>query len=372
MNRLDTATPVLEIRTPSGAVYYVLCNASEITIGSARHNDIVLAEATITEQIRVRIGARIEVVDPNPRIDQTYELSSRPLQIGHLHLRLVPSKQSVLKPVGIRRPRTISEELSSTLRIRSVDAYQGAKQRWQITRRALESGVIRFAVLLAVMGLVMLLMNWLLHQDEQQWQAMAVAQLMPIVTATTTATPSPTITPTIVTPTPSSTPTPTATITPTPSVTATGTATPTPRPNTTATMFPLPSELTAFGTWLEPATVPIGEPYWKIIEIQRFTGDAVTGAQSIFLDVLQENGQRDREQWLLFLNNSGEVTVGCQTGQKPPNEFACDFPLFNDGPYFKVKVQGPSPSEVVHGLGRATQEVATSFVIKYQFTRRTE
>ena len=373
-----TSTPIVEITTPSGATYHVRCNAHEIFVGSARNNDVVIAENGVIARLKINVGETIAVADPNPpnpRVEQTYTLNGAPLRIGHLALRLITTDHTARK--RLPRPPGARDVAAYALRAGRASAYRDLKQGWYTTLRSLESVFIRGLVLLGLILFVILLFSRLMRQDEVSWETNAAIQLIPLITEITD-TPVPSYTPEPIVTEPSRTPTPASTQTSTPTLiptaTETGTSTPTPYPNTTATALTPTADLAAFGMWIEPAAVAVGSKYWKVIEARWLLGDEVSGAQSIFVNVIQEDGQRDLAQTVIQLDVSGQPTDGCHTQDKVQSEYACDFPIFHQGPYVGVKMQGPLPSEAVRGVGRdnrgPARDIATSFVIKFQRATR--
>jgi hypothetical protein len=188
--------------------------------------------------------------------------------------------------------------------------------------------------------------------------------LRPTFTATPTNTPTPTHT---LTPTPTHTSTPLPTATPTP----TETATPTPRPRVrrnspTATPLPtatpgppplvrtLDGRLSLLGVHVEPVSVPEGQPYWRLIEARWTDEKASAGKHSIYINVLDANGNRALGQQVMVEWAGGSATLAVK--EAPPPEYSVNFPMYNTLGSYAVRVLG-MPSDRIGGLGLGTIEV---------------
>jgi len=197
--------------------------------------------------------------------------------------------------------------------------------------------------------------------------------LRPTFTPTPTKTPTPTYTPTpTLTPTPTHTPTPLPTATPTP----TETATPTPKPRvrrSSPTATPLPTatpgpppltrsldgRLTLLGVHVEPVSVPLGQPYWRLVEARWTDEQQSRGKHSIYIEVLDADGNRALGQRVVVEWASGSATLVVK--DSPPPESGVNFPMYNTLGSYAVRVLGV-PSDRVGGLGLGTIE-APNFTI---------
>ncbi len=184
------------------------------------------------------------------------------------------------------------------------------------------------------------------------------------VQPTATYTPFPTDTP-VPTPTPTITPTPTNT--PTPLPTATPTHTPPPPPpapaqaEVQAASAP-PAEpprawdprLDQLGVRVAEAQVASGQPYWRLIEAKWENEQEAGGKHHIYVEVLDENGQRIVGQPLtVFWSDGGDTLV---TEDKPAPEYAFNYPMYKAGNSYNVRIEG-LPSDVVEGMGLGTPDL---------------
>ncbi len=174
----------------------------------------------------------------------------------------------------------------------------------------------------------------------------------------------PTYTPTA-TPIPVFTPTPTATATPGIVAAATATATlppdvPTPTPlPPSATPLPVPAKvvtvvwdnrLTPLNVTLVKAERVADQPVFRLVSAKYLNEGEAAGLHHVFVEVLDENGQRIVGQPVTLSWRDGKSQM--ITEDKPAPEFAANAPLYGsteEGTY-KVYVDG-APSDIVTGLG---------------------
>ncbi len=204
----------------------------------------------------------------------------------------------------------------------------------------------------------------------------------PTFTSTPSRTPIPTHTPTP-TYTPTSTPLPTATSTPA------ETATPTPKPRArrispTATPLPtatqgfpvlvrnLDGRLSLLGIYLEPVSVPQGEPFWQLVDAQWADEGESEGRHSIYIDVLNADGSRALGQRVVVEWAGGGANLVVK--DVPPPEYAVSFPMYNTLGSYSVRVLGNS-SDRISGLGLGTIEtpdfkVHTCFYLTFRLAYR--
>ncbi len=359
----DPRACFIQIEAPSGECAVVKCTASAFTIGSAPQNDLVLQGADILPlHLQVRFNrSRVTVRDLSQVGDEEfYPWQPRePRPVGGYCLRLVLNEATLLTPplAGKRRRNGFGYQTKLTWQ-HVVELYQNP---W--ARRSL------FGVALALLVGAF----WRVYDDDRATVYQAVAQL-PLVTMTATPTPTNTAT---VTPTPTSTATPTAVPTPTATFTPTPLPTPIIWPDTRTTLWPVPTDQAAFGVKIEAAKVAVGEPYWKVVAIEWLRGDAANGQRTIYVEVLQ-NGRRDAQQRVLLTDIYAVPQIVKQSDEKPADEYhayACDFPIFNAGPSYRVLIDGVPASEVVYGLGGGLKDdprALTSFRVVFQLTTRNE
>lgn len=215
-------------------------------------------------------------------------------------------------------------------------------------------------------------------QDKELAEALAMAdQAVP---------PTPTYTPAATnTPIPSATPLPTNTPTPLP----TATPSPTPRPFVqqfippTATPEPViqaaavparawDPRLDKLGVNVEEANAQPGQPYWRLIEARWANEQESGGKHHIYVEVLDENGNRIVNQPVTVWWGEGNYTKG--TEDKAPPDYAYNFQMYAAGNAYEVKVEG-LPSDILHGAGMGDLErrmwgIHTSFYLTFQKTTR--
>ncbi len=205
--------------------------------------------------------------------------------------------------------------------------------------------------------------------------------LKPTFTPEPTATPVPTNTPT---PTPTPVPTNTPEPTPTPAPTNTPKPPAAPPPATPAAVAQAPQavarqvppepprnldpRLGQLGVSIEPANVPSGQPYWRVIEVLWQDEQQAAGRHSVFVEVLDENGNRIVGQPVVFAWADGKTVS--PTENKPPPEYAVNFPMYAAGQAYSIWVEG-LPSDKVRGLGLGDLEerwrtIHVVYLIKFQ------
>ena len=202
---------------------------------------------------------------------------------------------------------------------------------------------------------------------------------------TFTLTPTPTPTP-LPTDTPTPTPTPTFTYTPTPSPTLTPTLTCTPEPThrsaspTAATSTPRPTlvplvwdpRLTALGVRLEPAAVPPGVGYWRLIEARWADEQESGGDHTIYVEVQSPRGIRVVGQPVVFEWPSGSLILPVE--DRPAPDWGVNFPTFGTLGSYSARV-GVELSDRVVGMGMGTVEapnftIHTNFYLIFRWTVR--
>jgi hypothetical protein len=203
--------------------------------------------------------------------------------------------------------------------------------------------------------------------------------LRPTFTTTPTDTPTATATATP-TPTDTATPTPTLTDTPTPTPTrrravrpaSTQTPTPTPKPRPTLPPCFFDPRLSDLGVRIEPAAVAPGQPFWLLVEARWADEAEAAGKHSIFVEVLDVNGNRAVGQPVAFRWADGAVVLPVE--DRPPPDWGVNFPMYNTLGSYAVNVGG-APSDRIVGLGLGTAEaphtkIHTSFYLVFRWVYR--
>jgi CRP-like cAMP-binding protein len=201
-------------------------------------------------------------------------------------------------------------------------------------------------------------------------EGMVMAQSGPDATATYTPyptnTPIPTATPPL-TPPPTPVP-PTATFTPVPPTpipapvqvqarAAVVEAAPQPEPEPPAPAFPSRAwdgRASALGVYVQDANVGSGQQFWRLIEMRWENEEEAGGRHHIYVETLDENGQRIIGQPVYIFWPEGGDTV--LTENKPVPEFALNYPMWKAGNSYNVRVDG-LPSDTIQGLGLGTPDL---------------
>ena len=264
----------------------------------------------------------------------------------------------------------------------------GSQRFWQVTLLGLAAvaAVLVGFLLYAVLG------GAFAAEEEPVAVVMPSPTPWPRGTLRATFTPSPTntLTPTYtptLTPTPTHTPTPMPTPTATPMPTATPTPTPKPRvrrrsptatPLPTATAGPPPlvrtldGRLSLLGIKIAPASVPVGQPYWRLIDARWEDGQQSGGKHSIYIEVLDATGNRALGQRVVVEWAGGSASLVVK--DVPPPELSVNFPMYNTLGSYSVRVLG-LPSDRISGLGLGTIEapnftVHTCFYLTFRMATR--
>jgi CRP-like cAMP-binding protein len=172
--------------------------------------------------------------------------------------------------------------------------------------------------------------------------------------------------------------------TPTPTeVPPTATTVPQPPPRTQAQPTPVPVEnpqpprhwdprLDALRVNLQPAGVKAGQYYWRLVEARWENEAEAAGAHSIYIEVVDENGNRIVGQTVEIRWASGSLPLPIE--DKPYPEYGTNFAMYNTLGSYSVRVGG-LPSDVIVGLGLGTAEqpaftVHTNFFLTFQKVKR--
>lgn len=107
-----------------------------------------------------------------------------------------------------------------------------------------------------------------------------------------------------------------------------------------------------YGVRITQADVPTGEHYWRVIGVHHLTPDENKRRHHVYVDVLDEQGQRVRDPNLRLAFNwesNPEPPPEPKRLDKPDNEAAADVPLNKEATY-RVWLTGAGPSDVVADL----------------------
>lgn len=221
----------------------------------------------------------------------------------------------------------------------------------------------------------------LLSRDKELAQTLAMADQAvpptPTYTPVATQTPIPTATPL---PTATPTPLPTATFTPTPApvVFFQAPAAPPPAPEPEAPP-PAPvaarawdGRLSQLGVNVEEAPAAPGQQYWRLIEARWADERESGGKHHIYVEVLDEGGNRIVGHPVTVFWGDGSYTNGIE--DKAPPDFGFNYQMYAAGNAYNVKVEG-LPSDVLRGAGMGSIEqprygIHTSFYLTYQRATR--
>jgi hypothetical protein len=103
-----------------------------------------------------------------------------------------------------------------------------------------------------------------------------------------------------------------------------------------------------YGVSIQPAAVAEGGIYWKAVGIHHLTPDENRSRHNIFVDALNESGQRVKEVSVAWNWEGNANPPAPKRLDKPANEPGMDIPIF-DG-VFRVWIDGGEPSDVVTGI----------------------
>lgn len=101
------------------------------------------------------------------------------------------------------------------------------------------------------------------------------------------------------------------------------------------------------GVTLHPVRVQSGQTYWRLVRADYRDRAQAQGKHHIYVDVLNESGQRVTGARLVARWDGGEAAFMSEA--KPGEEAATNFPMFATGYGYSVKMDGPS--DEVRGMG---------------------
>lgn len=223
------------------------------------------------------------------------------------------------------------------------------------------------------------------EEDSVRVLAMAVSQAQePAPTATYTPLPTETPIPTA-TPEPTETPTPEPTQTPLPTpeptqapppvvvVAPTEVPPPQPEPRAVAASIAWDSRLDQLGVVLRPAAVAPGQRYWRLIEARWANEEEAGGRHHIFVNVLDEAGNRIVGVPIKVLWRDGAVTG--VTEDKAPGDYSYNFQMYAPGNSYDLAIDDGTPSDYVAGMGlgdieRRAWKIHVAYYLTFQRTTR--
>jgi hypothetical protein len=244
--------------------------------------------------------------------------------------------------------------------------------------RGAEVGGARSSLLNAINAVYAVGSYELASQDKDLAEALAMADKAVPPTPTYTPGPTPTLIPT-------STPLPTPTFTPEPTSTPPPTAAPfiqqfipqeappTPEPEPAVAVAVAPARawdprLDQLGVRVEEAPVSPGQQYWKLIDARWADEQQSGGKHHVYVEVLDENGNRIVGHPVTVWWGDGSYTAGVE--DKAPPDYGFNYQMYAAGYAYNVKVEG-LPSDVLSGAGMGDIErrdwgIHTSFYLVYQ------
>lgn len=132
----------------------------------------------------------------------------------------------------------------------------------------------------------------------------------------------------------------------------------------------LDSRLGALGVTIEDAAVEPGQPYWRLVEVRWEDEQEAAGKHHIYVDVIDENGNRVVGQPVTVFWGDGSYTAPLE--DKPAPDFGFNFQMYAAGYAYGVRVEG-LPSDVLRGAGLGDLEkrffgIHVSYYLVYQRT----
>ena len=118
----------------------------------------------------------------------------------------------------------------------------------------------------------------------------------------------------------------------------------------------LDSRLGQLGINIQDAEVAPGQQYWRLIEVRWEDEQQAGGKHHIYVDVLDENGNRVQGQPVTVYWGDGNYTAALE--DKPAPDYGFNYQMYASGYAYNVKVEG-LPSDVLSGAGMG--DVANRF-----------
>ncbi|MCL4830055.1 MAG: cyclic nucleotide-binding domain-containing protein [Caldilinea sp.] len=130
----------------------------------------------------------------------------------------------------------------------------------------------------------------------------------------------------------------------------------------------LDGRLGALGVSIEDAPVEPGQPYWRLIEVRWEDEVQSAGKHHIYVDVMDENGNRIVGQPVTVFWGDGSYTAALE--DKPAPDYGFNYQMYAAGYAYNVKVEG-LPSDVLRGAGMGDlanrfHGIHTSYYLVYQ------
>ena len=104
----------------------------------------------------------------------------------------------------------------------------------------------------------------------------------------------------------------------------------------------------AVGLHVEDAQVAPGQQYWRLIEARWEDEQQAGGKHHIYVDVLDENGNRIVGQPVTVFWGDGNYTAPLE--DKPAPDLGFNYQMYASGYAYNVKIEG-LPSDIVRGAG---------------------
>jgi CRP-like cAMP-binding protein len=130
----------------------------------------------------------------------------------------------------------------------------------------------------------------------------------------------------------------------------------------------LDGRLGALGVTIEDAQVAPGQQYWRLVEARFADEQESAGKHHIYVDVMDENGNRIVGQPVTVVWGDGNFTGPVE--DKAPPDFGFNYMMYASGYAYNVKVEG-LPSDVLRGAGMGDVEnrfrgIHTSYYVVFQ------
>lgn len=134
----------------------------------------------------------------------------------------------------------------------------------------------------------------------------------------------------------------------------------------------LDPRLAPMGVVVQPIGVRPGQQYWRLVKAYWQNKEESGNDHTIYINVLDENGARIVGQLVEIRWSEGALTV--RTEDKPPYEYAANFPMYGTLGSYSVSIPG-LPSDTVVGMGMGTVEqphftIHTNFLLTFQRVTR--
>jgi len=128
------------------------------------------------------------------------------------------------------------------------------------------------------------------------------------------------------------------------------------------------NRLDSLGVHLVPANVAPGQVYWRLVEARWANEEEAQGKHNIFINVLDENGERLVGETVVVEWMDGSATL--KTEDKQPPEYSCNFAMYGTLGAYTVYVDG-APSDKIVGLGlgdieRPAMKIHTCFYLTFR------